>query len=212
MNTEMKDKTKYLKLLEAHNNNIEISNFNLSDKYTDFEISKLDESRTLLYEIKKKPNTFKRYSRGSIVKVKFGVNIGSEFSGDHYAVVISKGDTMYNPVLHVLPITSDNSKYNLSLGEILYNEKEITILEDLYEKKTNNIELREIKNCLKYYIKNKNRKSYACIKHIKTISKLSIMKPINKYDYLNKLKISDKMLEKIDKEIISEYTNFTICE
>ncbi len=68
MNTEakekMKDKTKYLKLLEAHNNNIEISNFNLGDKYTDFEISKLDESRTLLYEIKKKPNTFKRYSRG----------------------------------------------------------------------------------------------------------------------------------------------------
>ena len=41
---------------------------------------------------------------------------------------------------------------------------------------------------------------------------LSIMKPINKYDYLNKLKISDKMLEKIDKEIIREYTNFKICE
>ncbi len=119
---------------------------------------------------------------------------------------------MHNPVLHVLPLTSDNSKYNLNLGEILYNEKEIIFLEDLYEKKTNNIELREIKNCLKYYSKNKSRKSYACIKHVKTISKLSIMKPINKYDYLNKLKISDKMLEKIDKEIIREYTNFKICE
>lgn len=204
----MKDKTKYKKLLEAHSNNILISNYNLKDKFTDFENSKLNESRTLLYEIKEKPLTFKRYSRGNIVKVKFGVNIGSEFSGDHYAIIISKRDTMYNPILHVIPITSDDSKYNINLGEIIYDEKQIKNLQELYDKKTNNNEKKEIKKCINYYSKNKNRKSFACTKHIKTISKLSILKPLNKYDYLPKLKLSDKILDKIDLEIIKEYTNF----
>lgn len=61
---------------------------NLKDKYTNFEDSKLSESKTLLYEINKKTTNFKRYSRGRIVKVRFGVNIGSEFSGDHFAIVV----------------------------------------------------------------------------------------------------------------------------
>jgi len=49
---EIANKTKenkHLKLMKAHNNNIIISDKNLSDKYTNFEDSKLDESKTLLY-------------------------------------------------------------------------------------------------------------------------------------------------------------------
>lgn len=208
----MKDKTKYKKLLEAHNNNIKISDYNLKDKYTNFEISKYDESKTLLYEIEKKPKTYKRYSRGSIIKVKFGVNIGSEFSGDHYAIVISKQDTMFNPVLHVIPLTSDSSTYNLDMGEIIYNEKEIKQLEHLQQTKTNTKELKKIEKCLNYYKKNKDRKSYACIKHMKTISKLAIISPINEYDYLKNLKIKNKKLEEIDYAIIKEYTTLNINE
>ena len=101
----MKKETKHIKLMKAHNNNIQISDMSLKDKYTEFENSKLNESETLLYEINVKPTRFKRYSRGQIVKVKFGVNIGSEFSGDHYAIVIPKQDTMLNPILHVIPLT-----------------------------------------------------------------------------------------------------------
>lgn len=41
---------------------------------------------------------------------------------------------------------------------------------------------------------------------MKTISKLSIIKPINKYDYINKLKLSDEKLEEITNEILKEYT------
>lgn len=95
----MNSEIKHLKLIKAHTNNITISDMNLKNKYTEFENSKLNESETLLYEINKKPKRFKRYSRGQIVKIKFGVNIGSEFSGEHYAIVISKQDTMMNPVL-----------------------------------------------------------------------------------------------------------------
>ena len=79
---------KHLKLMKAYQNNVTISDMNLSNKYTNFEDSKLDESKTLLYEITTKPNHYKRFSRGQIVKIKFGVNIGSEFSGEHYAIVI----------------------------------------------------------------------------------------------------------------------------
>ena len=44
-------------------------NLNLGNKYTNFEDSKLDESKTLLYEITTKPNHYKRFSRGQIVKM-----------------------------------------------------------------------------------------------------------------------------------------------
>lgn len=109
----MKQETNHIKLMKAYDNNIKISNMNLRNKFTEFENSKLSESETLLYEINVKPTRFKKYSRGQIVKVKFEVNIGSEFSGDHYAIVISKQDTMLNPILHVIPLTSKKHNYNI---------------------------------------------------------------------------------------------------
>lgn len=192
--------------MKSYQNNVLISDFNLKDKYTYFEDSKLDESRTLLYEIKEKPTYFKRYARGRIVKVKFGVNIGSEFSGDHYAIVISKGDTMMNPVLHVIPLTSKKHHYNIKIDKLLYNEAYINELNDrlLAEKDLKTIN--KIKRCIKYYNNKQHKISYACVKHLKTISKLSICKPINEFDYLDKLKVSNDVLRKIDDEIIKEYT------
>ena len=204
--TTMKKDTKHSKLKQAYKNNIIISDMNLSDKFTEFENSKLNESETLLYEINNKPKLFKRYSRGQIVKVKFGVNIGSEFSGDHYAIVISKKDTMMNPVLHVIPLTSKKHNYNVKVNSILYNENKLNELNEILLNETDKQNIKEINNCLKYYNNRKNKDSYACIKHLKTISKLSICKPMNKYDYLNELKVSNEVLTKIDKEIIKEYT------
>ena len=181
---------------------------NLPDKFTDFENSKLNESETLLYEVNTKPKKFKRYSRGQIVRVKFGVNIGSEFSGDHYAIVISKGDTMMNPVLHVIPLTSKQHNYNIGIDNILYDEEKINDLKSLLKAETNKKNIKEIKNCIKYYNNRKGKISYACIKHLKTVSKLSVCKPINKYDYLNKIKVSNEILKRIDEEILKEYTMF----
>ena len=51
----MNKETKYLKLMEAHNNNLKISNYNLDEKFKYFENDKLSESKTLLYEIQNKP-------------------------------------------------------------------------------------------------------------------------------------------------------------
>lgn len=197
---------KHLKLMKAYQNNIKISDKNLGDKYTHFENSKLDESKTLLYEINTKPTRYKRFARGQIVKVKFGVNIGSEFSGNHYALVISKKDTMINPVLHVIPLTSKKSKYNLQLNELLYDEHEINNLKELLLNESNPNKIKKIKTCIKYYSNCKTKKTYACIKHLKTISKLSICKLINEYDYLYNLRVSSDILKLIDEEIIKEYT------
>ena len=194
----MKQETKHLKLMKSYNNNVLISDMNLEDKFTEFENSKLNESETLLYEVKVKPTRFKRYSRGQIVKVKFGVNIGSEFSGDHYAIVISKQDTMLNPILHVIPLTSKKHNYNIELNNLLYNEDELNNLKELLSKDQDKNNIKKIKKCIKYYSNRKDKISYACIKHLKTVSKLSICKPINEFDYLNKVKISNDLSSPVD--------------
>lgn len=206
--TQTKQQTKYLKLTKAHNNNIKISDMNLKNKFTEFEQSKLDESTTLLSEINNKNQRFKRYSRGQIVKIKFGVNIGSEFSGDHYAIIISKKDTMMNPVIHVIPLTSKKHNYNVKINNILYNKKEIDNMKILENKEQNIKTKKEIKKCINYYENRKNKTSYACIKHLKTVSKLSICKPFNKYEYsyINTLKADNNLLSLIDNAIIQEYT------
>ncbi len=197
---------KHLKLMKAYQNNVTISDMNLSNKYTNFEDSKLDESKTLLYEITTKPNHYKRFSSGQIVKIKFGVNIGSEFSGEHYAIVISKKDTMVNPVIHVIPLTSKKHNYNIEIDSLLYDETEINNLKELLNTETNASKIKNIKKCIKYYENKKGKKTYACIKHLKTVSKLSVCKLMSEYDYLDKLKISTDTLKMIDEEIIKEYT------
>ena len=206
MNNEMSQETKHKKLVETHSNNITISDMNLKDKYTNFEISRLKESETLLYEINTKPKYFKRYGRGRIIRVRFGVNVGSEFSGDHFAIVISKNDTAYNPVLHVIPITSKKHRTCIDLGNVLIDNEEIKALEKIYDNSDNDEEKKKIKDCLKYYRNRDDITSYALVEHMKTISKLSIARSINEYDYIDKLKISDEKLKEINDEIIKEFT------
>ena len=206
MTNQMSTETKHKKLIETHSNNITLSDMNLKDKFTNFENSRLKESETLLYEINTKPKYFKRYGRGRIVRVRFGVNVGSEFSGDHFAVVVSKNDTAYNPILHVIPITSKKHRTCIDIGNVLINDEEIQKLQNLFENTQDNSEKKKIKDCLKYYSNRNDVTSYAIVEHMKTISKLSIVKPINEYDYINKLKISDEKMEEIKNEILKEYT------
>lgn len=206
MNNEMSKDAKHKKLIETHTNNITISDMNLDDKYTNFEQSRLKESETLLYEINHKPKYFKRFGRGRIIKVRFGVNVGSEFSGDHFAIVISKNDTAYNPVLHVIPITSKKHRTCVDLGNILVNEEKIKDLEACLSTADDKNVRKKITDCLKYYKNRNDITSYAIVEHMKTISKLSISKPINEYDYITDLKVSEQKMNEIYEEIIREFT------
>lgn len=67
------------------------------------------------------------YNRGAIVNVNFGFNVGSEFGGLHYAVVLAESAPQ-NPALVVVPLKSykpTKEKYNKSdviLGDEVFNQ------------------------------------------------------------------------------------------
>jgi mRNA-degrading endonuclease toxin of MazEF toxin-antitoxin module len=52
------------------------------------------------------PSKMRRYKRGEILKVHLGYNIGSEEGGLHYCAVLDKENSIYSPVMCVVPLTS----------------------------------------------------------------------------------------------------------
>ena len=100
---------------------------------------------------------------------------------------------------------------NFNIDKIInYDENKVNNLKTLLENETNLENIKELKKILNYFDKCKNKTSKACIKHLNTISKLSIINPINKYDYTNKIILSKNIMNKIDKLIINEYTEIKI--
>lgn len=66
------------------------------------------------------------YSRGDIVKVNFGFNIGSELGGVHYAVVIDNKNNQSSDSITVVPMSSIKEDtviktYDLNIGNEFYN-------------------------------------------------------------------------------------------
>ena len=104
------------------------------------------------------PKSIQALKRGSIVYADFGFNVGREYGGLHYAIVLNKTDARSNHLLHVLPLTSvkettdiSNLKYfQFLIGDEVFqllinkaNRKiiELTELYDRFSKKDD--ELRE---------------------------------------------------------------------
>lgn len=164
------------------------------------------------------------YSRGDVIKVNLGFNIGNELGGLHYCIVLNKYDNSRNGTLNVIPLTSrkDGKKYDSSsvnLGQELYNvfqekiEKEKNklqqILDELEKIDDIPINIKSIIEKEQVYIKkmeneiSKMKKdSIALINQITTISKQRIFKDIVRRN----VKISSKSLDLIDKQIIHFFT------
>ena len=53
---------------------------------------------------------YKKYSRGTILLVDFGENVGFEFNGKHFAIVLNKNDSEKSGKLMVIPLTSKDKK------------------------------------------------------------------------------------------------------
>ena len=51
---------------------------------------------------------------------------------------------MINPVIHVIPLTSKKATYNLNLGVLLYDEKEIDKLKNLLINETDIKKLKKL--------------------------------------------------------------------
>ena len=65
------------------------------------------------------------YKRGNIVKVDFGFNIGAEYGGLHYGIVLDVKNSHHSPVVTVIPLTSaknekETHENNVELGNELY--------------------------------------------------------------------------------------------
>lgn len=78
-------------------------------------------SSHLIDESKEKRNGFIVYKPGTLIRVDFGVNVGSEITGSHFAVVLNKRDNEFNSVITVIPLTSKMKKNNINVGLEVFN-------------------------------------------------------------------------------------------
>ena len=92
-----------------------IEKFNTLDNWLE------KESNLFLKETKSNKVTYKKYMTGQLIKVDFGINIGAELSFIHYAIVITKNDSIYSDCITVIPLTSKKGKNRLLLGKLLNN-------------------------------------------------------------------------------------------
>lgn len=180
-------------------------------------------SNKLLFATERKYVKYKRYPRGTIIRLDFGVNIGCEFSLKHFAIVLSKKDTIKNDIITVMPLTSKiHENHTLKLTDLIVGptiEKLIKDISDI-QKSIDNLTMEELE--IKYpdlddkikkmeiilgvYSKY-NYLSNAVLDQVTTVSKLRILPPINEYDIVGS-KCSDEIMKKIDYEIVKRYTGF----
>ena len=126
------------------------------------------ESSLFKNEVKNKVGNKPNFKRGEIIKVDFGINIGSELSNVHFAIVLNSDDNNNVDNITVLPLTSKPGYRRLYLGDLL----------------------KSFKNDKRY-----NKNSYALITQITTISKQKIF--FSKIKYCCCKKIMDDINDEI---------------
>ena len=65
------------------------------------------------------------YKRGNVVKINFGFNLGAEYGGLHYGIVLDKNNDHNSPVITVIPLTSTKKgrsmhRNNVDIGNEIY--------------------------------------------------------------------------------------------
>lgn len=70
-----------------------------------------------------------RYNRGDVIKVNFGFNVGKEYGGLHYAIVLDKNNHLSANVVTVVPLTSgteaETYQTDVFLGSELYSKLDV---------------------------------------------------------------------------------------
>ena len=77
------------------------------------------ESNIFKNEALKKDGNKPNFKRGEIIRVDFGINIGSELSNTHFAIVLNDDDNISVDNITVLPLTSKPGYKRLYVGDIL---------------------------------------------------------------------------------------------
>ena len=77
------------------------------------------ESKIFKNEADKKIHNKPNFKHGEIIKVDFGINIGSELSNVHFAIVLNSDDNNSVDNITVIPLTSKKGYKRINLGNIL---------------------------------------------------------------------------------------------
>ncbi|MDW4166516.1 type II toxin-antitoxin system PemK/MazF family toxin [Staphylococcus saprophyticus] len=77
-----------------------------------------------------RPN-YNQFKRGSIIYVDFGINIGSELSGGHFAIVLNHNDSKKSSTLNVIPLTSKDKKHFLPIDKTVFDNAQNTLQSSL---------------------------------------------------------------------------------
>lgn len=171
------------------------------------------------------PASLKKFKRGDIVQANLGFNVGSEFGGLHYCVVVNNTDNYHSNTLNIVPLSSakENKIYNkktcVDLGDELYNlllkkfdvgmkELSSVILNPNGINSLDPVELKKISQKLELLkklqsgLEKMKHGSIAYIHQITTISKQRIFKnPV-----LSGIRLSPNSLDLIDEKIINIFT------
>lgn len=115
-----------------------------------------DYTRFINFEENFDPTRNISYKRGNIVKLNFGFNIGSEYGGLHYAVVLDNHNAHNSPVVTVIPLTSAKTdkvphQNSVELGNEIYRSLKIkydTICKTLYDESKEINEMLNMANVL----------------------------------------------------------------
>lgn len=133
-------------------------------------------SELLQKEDKFKPDRLPYYKRGDVLYVDFGFNIGAEFGGVHYAVVVENNNNKRNGNIVVVPLTSldkGKSKDDIPQNEIYIGD-----------------------NVLEWT----NAATVAKPNQIRAISKMRIIRPV-KADEKRKATLNGEQLQLIDDRL-----------
>lgn len=132
--------------------------FQRSKKSNKIKFSQLDEwllkeSEEFKNETENIEPIYHKYKRGQILKIDFEVNIGTELSHTHFAIVLNNDDTRVTDNITVLPLTSKAGYRRINLGNLVSQ---------------------------KYSSSKYKNNSFAIITQIKTISKKRVLENNNK--------------------------------
>lgn len=199
----------------------------------------VDYMKYLDFESEFSPKSLRRYHRGEVIKVNLGYNIGSEEGGLHYAVVLDKNNSVNNPVVTIVPLTSIKPGKDLSrlrpgevnLGDDLFRKlyervtnvsnevlEKVTRLEDAAMNgiATNAEEINDARNEL-HLLRRMQREisrmkvgSIALTMQVTTVSKIRIYDPKTDHDVLSKIRLSNESLDAIDKAICENLTGLSV--
>ena len=131
---------------------------------------------------------------------------------EEYQNTFKETEEKINEIKDIMSKDDYLSQYNIKLDKMLDDVTErVSNLQKL--KKITDQENKEIEeNMAKVFTvldkyNEKDKVSYAMVRNITTISKLKILKPINKYDPIGKIRISNDSLDRIDMEIDNFFTD-----